>query len=32
MPRVSPQAGLRFTNHWIGVYAAGAKLKPRSKQ
>lgn len=30
MPRVSPQAGLRFTNHWIGVYAEGAKLKPRS--
>ncbi|HZS52193.1 MAG TPA: multiheme c-type cytochrome [Bryobacterales bacterium] len=32
MPRVSPQAGLRFTNHWIGVYAEGAKLKPRSEQ
>ncbi len=28
MPRVSPQAGLAFTNHWIGVYGAGAKLKP----
>jgi len=28
MPRVSPQAYLRFTNHWIGVYSAGAKLKP----
>ncbi len=29
MPRVSPQAGLAFTNHWIGVYGDGAKLKPR---
>jgi len=29
MPRVSPQAYLRFTNHWIGVYGAGDKLKPR---
>lgn len=28
MPRVSPQPYLRFTNHWIGVYADGAKLKP----
>ena len=28
MPRVSPQAYLQFTNHWIGVYGAGAKLKP----
>ena len=28
MPLVSPQAPLRFTNHWIGVYADGAKLKP----
>jgi hypothetical protein len=28
MPLVSPQAQLRFTNHWIGVYASGAKLKP----
>ncbi|MDQ2901480.1 MAG: hypothetical protein M3Y07_17035, partial [Acidobacteriota bacterium] len=28
MPLVSPQAPLRFTNHWIGVYGAGAKLKP----
>ena len=28
MPLVSPQAPLRFTNHWIGVYSAGAKLKP----
>lgn len=29
MPRVSPQQSLRFTNHWIGVYGSGAKLKPR---
>ena len=28
MPRVSPQPGLRFTNHWIGIYPNGAKLKP----
>jgi hypothetical protein len=28
MPLVSPQSPLRFTNHWIGVYGAGAKLKP----
>jgi hypothetical protein len=28
MPRVSPQPPLRFTNHWIGVYGEGAKLKP----
>jgi Cytochrome c554 and c-prime len=28
MPRVSPQPPLRFTNHWIGVYREGAKLKP----
>jgi hypothetical protein len=28
MPRVSPQSNLRFTNHWIGVYGEGAKLKP----
>jgi len=30
MPRISPQAPLRFTNHWIGVYGTGAKLKPTS--
>jgi hypothetical protein len=29
MPRVSPQPWLRFTNHWIGVYGEGNKLKPR---
>ena len=28
MPLVSPQAPLRFTNHWIGIYNTGAKLKP----
>jgi len=28
MPLVSPQPPLRFTNHWIGIYRAGAKLKP----
>ena len=28
MPSVAPQAGLRFTNHWIGLYGEGAKLKP----
>ncbi|HEY2017354.1 MAG TPA: multiheme c-type cytochrome [Bryobacteraceae bacterium] len=28
MPLVSPQPPLRFTNHWIGVYGPGAKLKP----
>lgn len=29
MPRVSPEPGLRFTNHWIGVYRSGAGLRPR---
>jgi len=28
MPAVSPQPPLRFTNHWIGVYESGAKLRP----
>jgi hypothetical protein len=28
MPAISPQGPLRFTNHWIGVYGPGAKLKP----
>jgi len=28
MPKVSPQSPLQFTNHWIGVYGPGAKLKP----
>ncbi len=32
MPRVSPQAPLRFTNHWIGVYRSGARLKPAGPQ
>jgi hypothetical protein len=28
MPSVSPQPYLNFTNHWIGVYAEGSKLRP----
>lgn len=28
MPLVSPQSPLRFTNHWIGTYGTGAKLRP----
>jgi hypothetical protein len=28
MPLVSPQPPLRFTNHWIGIYHSGSKLKP----
>lgn len=28
MPRVSPQPPLRFTNHWIGIYRSGGKLRP----
>ncbi|MGH9340834.1 MAG: multiheme c-type cytochrome [Acidobacteriota bacterium] len=28
MPRVVPQPPLRFSNHWIGIYASGAKLRP----
>jgi hypothetical protein len=28
MPRVTPHAHLRFTNHWIAVYRDGATLKP----
>lgn len=28
MPRVAPQPPLRFSNHWIGVYKDGAKLRP----
>jgi hypothetical protein len=30
MPLVSPQPPLRFTNHWIGIYGEGARLKPIS--
>jgi hypothetical protein len=30
MPRVSPAPPLRFTNHWIGVYRGGARLRPVS--
>ena len=29
MPRVSPQAELTFTNHWIGVYETGSSVQPR---
>jgi hypothetical protein len=29
MPKVSPRAPLRFTNHWIGVYGEGDRLRPR---
>jgi hypothetical protein len=28
MPRVSPQANLIFSNHWIGVYGPDDKLQP----
>jgi hypothetical protein len=28
MPRISPQSFLTFTNHWIGIYGPGNKLKP----
>jgi hypothetical protein len=28
MPAVEPRRHLRFTNHWIGVYRAGAALRP----
>lgn len=29
MPAVTPEPPLRFSNHWIGIYPAGAKLRPR---
>jgi hypothetical protein len=28
MPRISPEPPLQFTNHWIGIYGSGAKLRP----
>lgn len=28
MPGVKPHPDLRFANHWIGIYAAGAPLRP----
>lgn len=28
MPTVVPQPPLRFSNHWIGIYENGAKLRP----
>ena len=32
MPGVEVRPELRFTNHWIGVYANGATLRPRRQQ
>lgn len=29
MPAVKPQHNLKFSNHWIGVYATGNVLRPR---
>ena len=29
MPGVQVRPELRFTNHWIGVYAKGLTLRPR---
>lgn len=29
MPKVFPQPGLRFTNHWIGTYDPAKPLRPR---
>jgi Zn finger protein HypA/HybF involved in hydrogenase expression len=29
MPKVRPQPNLAFTNHWIGVFDRGSKLRPR---
>ncbi len=29
MPAVRPQPLLRFSNHWIGIYAKGSPLRPR---
>jgi hypothetical protein len=31
MPLVRPQPNLRFANHWIGIYAPGQPLRPRTK-
>ena len=31
MPAVKPSAGLQFANHWIGIYAPGATMLPRSR-
>jgi hypothetical protein len=31
MPAVEPQQGLRFTNHWIGVFPPGESYLPRRK-
>jgi hypothetical protein len=32
MPAVEPQGNLRFSNHWIGIYAPGRPLQPISKR
>ncbi len=32
MPVVAPNNQLRFANHWIGVYAPGAPLRPISRR
>jgi hypothetical protein len=32
LPTVTPEPPLRFTNHWIGVYGEGAKLRPLKRQ
>jgi Cytochrome c554 and c-prime len=32
MPVVSPNAELRFANHWIGIYAPGAPLQPVARR
>ena len=32
MPAVAPSNELRFANHWIGVYAPGAPLRPISRR
>jgi hypothetical protein len=31
MPSVEPQEGLRFTNHWVGVFPAGEAYLPRRR-
>ena len=32
MPKVAAQAGLAFTNHWIGVYSPGKPLLPLQRR
>lgn len=31
MPVVTPQPGLRFTNHWIGIYDDRSRLRPAAQ-